>query len=304
MLNVYLESTRHFKTILDFYRFGVSRANEADLYFGHGTDNAEDDIWSLILGSLSLPFTTDTHFYLAGLTQDEKQWLASQLAKRILHRTPVPYLVHQAQFCELSFYVDERVLIPRSPMAELIRQQFSPWVNTDNVTTILDVCTGSGCIAIACCMAFPQAIVDAVDISQEALDVAVINREKHHVEEQLTLIQSDCFDNVPKASYDIIISNPPYVGHDEMQLLPKEYLHEPVLALEATGNGLAIIEKILYSAGQYLDDDGILVVEVGNSEDALVSTYPMVPFVWLEFEQGGQGVFLLTANDLKTYFQQ
>ncbi len=303
MLNAYLESTQHFETILDFYRFGLSRANEESLYFGHGTDNAADDIWSLILGSLSLPFTTETHFYPARLTETEKQHLASQLAKRILHRIPVPYLIHEAQFCEMSFYVDERVLIPRSPIAELIRQQFSPWVNPDRVSAILDLCTGSGCIAIACCVAFPEAIVDAVDISEDALDVAAINRDNYELEDQLTLIQSDCFDHVPKASYDIIVSNPPYVGCDEMASLPKEYLHEPSIALEAAHDGLAIVEKILYAASEYLSDEGILVVEVGNSEDALVSAYPTVPFVWLDFEHGGQGIFLLTAEDVRTYFK-
>lgn len=304
MLNAYLESTRDLKTILDFYRFGVSAANQAELYYGHGTDNALDDIWSLMMGSLFLPFDTDESFYSARVTADEKQFLASQLAKRILHRIPVPYLIHEARFCDLAFYVDERVLIPRSPLAELIHQQFSPWVNADEVTSILDICTGSGCIAIACAMAFPEALVDAVDISMDALDVAAINREKFQLEEQLTLIQSDCFTEVPKARYDIIVSNPPYVGREEMQTLPKEYQHEPSIALEASNNGLAIVEKILYTASEYLTDTGILVIEVGNSETALITEYPTVPFVWLDFENGGQGVFLLTAADVKTFFQR
>lgn len=303
MLNAYLESTRHFETILDFYRFGLSRANEEGLYFGHGTDNAADDIWSLILGSLSLPFTTELHFYAARLTETEKQHLASQLEKRILRRIPVPYLIHEAQFCGLSFYVDERVLIPRSPVAELISQQFSPWVEPEQVSTILDLCTGSGCIAIACCAAFPEAIVDAVDISEDALDVAAINRERYGLEDQLTLIKSNCFENIPNTRYDIIISNPPYVGREEMQTLPEEYLHEPAIALEAERDGLAIIESILFNAGQYLSDDGILVVEVGNSEEALILAYPDVPFVWLDFEHGGQGIFLLSADDVRTYFK-
>ena len=302
MLNAYLEETQPFETILDFYRFGCSRANEEDLYFGHGTDNSADDIMALILGSLSLPYQIDTHMLQARLTIEEKRFLASQLAKRILHKIPVPYLTHDAIFCELSFYVDERVLIPRSPIAELIKQRFSPWVNADKVLSILDLCTGSGCIAIACCYAFPEASVDAIDISCEALDVASINRDNHHLEDRLTFIESNCFDNVPKARYDIIVSNPPYVGRDEMQMLPVEYQHEPSLALEAEQNGLHIIEKILCTAADYLNDDGILVVEVGNSEDALVHAYPMVPFVWLDFEHGGQGVFLLTARDVKVHF--
>lgn len=303
MLNPYLELTQPFENILDFYRFGCSRANEEDLYYGHGTDNAADDIMALILGSLSLPYRIDPYMLQARLTVDEKKFLASQLAKRILQRTPVPYLTHDATFCELSFYVDERVLIPRSPIAELIKQQFSPWIDADKVSSILDLCTGSGCIAIACCYAFSDASVDAVDISSEALDVAAINRDNHQLEDRLTFIESDCFDAVPKTRYDIIVSNPPYVGSLEMQTLPMEYQHEPSLALEARDDGLEIIEKILFSAGEYLNDDGILVVEVGNSEEELINQYPMVPFVWLDFEHGGQGVFLLTAHDVRTHFQ-
>ena len=302
MLNAYLEQTKSFETILDFYRFGCSRANEEDLYYGHGTDNAADDIMALILGSLSLPYQIESHILQARLTLNEKQFLASQLAKRILHRIPVPYLTHDAIFCDLSFYVDERVLIPRSPLSELIKQQFSPWVDPDKVFSILDLCTGSGCIAIACCYAFPQACVDAIDISSEALDVASINRDNHHLEDRLTFIESNCFDKAPQVRYDIIVSNPPYVGHDEMQTLPVEYQHEPSLALKAEQDGLEIVEKILCSAGDFLNDDGILIVEVGNSEYALIDAYPMVPFVWLDFEHGGQGVFLLTARDIKIHF--
>ncbi len=303
MLNAYLESTQHFETILDFYRFGLSCANQAQVYCGHGTDNTEDDIRLLLLESLSLPFTTPPQFYDAKLTQEEKKYLASQLAKRILQRIPVPYLIHKAWFCELPFYVDERVLIPRSPFAELIQHQFSPWIEPSHVGHILDLCTGSGCIAIACCMAFPDAQVDAVDLSTDALAVAKINQERHGLHEQLTLIHSDCFKNVPKKRYDVIVSNPPYVGREEMNGLPKEYQHEPQMALEADNNGLAIVDEILHSAGEYLSDEGILIVEVGNSADILIETYPEVPFIWLDFESGGDGVFLLTAEALKTYIK-
>ena len=193
-------------------------------------------------------------------------------------------------------------MIPRSPIAELIKQQFSPWIEAEDVGSVLDLCTGSGCIAIACCYAFPDAVVDAVDISPDAIDVAVINRNSHGLQDVLTLIESDCFASVPATRYDIIVSNPPYVGQDEMQTLPDEYRHEPNLALETTNNGLAIVEKILFSAHAYLSDHGILVVEVGNSEQALYEAYPHVPFTWLDFEQGGSGVFLLTCQQLKEYF--
>jgi ribosomal protein L3 glutamine methyltransferase len=236
------------------------------------------------------------------LTNDEKERLCQQLERRIISRVPVPYLTHQAYFCDLTFYVDERVLIPRSPIAELIQQQFAPWVDAESVTRVLDLCTGSGCIAIACCYAFPEALVDAVDISKEALEVAEINRQRHELQDVLTLIESDCFAEVPLTTYDIIVSNPPYVSGDEMQTLPDEYSHEPRLALEATNHGLAIVENILFTAHRYLSPEGILIVEVGNSEEALMEAYPEVPFTWLDFEKGGHGVFLLTHQQIKDYF--
>ncbi|WP_133129452.1 50S ribosomal protein L3 N(5)-glutamine methyltransferase [Legionella yabuuchiae] len=293
-----LKSTKELNSLLDFLRFGISEANAARLYYGHGTDNAWDDILALILATLSLPYDGHEQLLPAKLTEDEKRLLTERLKRRILDRVPVPYLTQEANFCDLTFYVDERVLIPRSPIAELIKHQFSPWIDVNRVDRILDLCTGSGCIAIACCYAFPDAQVDAVDISEQALEVAEINREQHGLEEQLILIQSDCFSNVPKERYDIIVTNPPYVGYEEMQTLPAEYLHEPNLALETENNGLAIVEKILRQAHDYLNDKGILVVEVGNSEEALIEAYPDVPFTWLEFESGGQGVFLLTREQL------
>ena len=302
MPDSYIKATKDFNSIIDFLRFGFSRANAATLYYGHGTDNARDDIFALVLGSLSLPLDVDPLLLQAQLTASEKAMLCQQLARRVLSRVPVPYLIHEAYFCDLPFFVDERVLIPRSPIAELIQQQFSPWIAHEDVQHILDLCTGSGCIAIACCYAFPEALVDAVDISTDALAVADINRKRHAVEDALTLIESDCFESVPVKRYDIIVSNPPYVGVDEMQTLPDEYRHEPTLALETSNNGLAIVEKILLSAESYLSDKGILVVEVGNTEEALSDAYPHVPFTWLDFERGGQGVFLLTAAQVKEYF--
>lgn len=289
-------------TLLDVWRYGVSLARKQALYYGHGTDNAEDDIRALLLGSLSLPHDIDPLMLQARLTCGEKQHLSTQLQERILRHVPVPYLTREAFFCGLRFYVDERVLIPRSPMAELISVQFSPWIQAHEVTRVLDLCTGSGCIGIACCYAFPDARVDAVDISSEALLVAEINKERHGLGDEFTLIESDGFASVPKTKYDIIVSNPPYVGADEMNTLPQEYLHEPRMALEATKNGLGLVEKILEHAHDYLSETGILVVEVGNSEDVLVEAYPGLPFTWLDFEHGGHGVFLLTRQQLQEYF--
>jgi len=302
MSDLYKNDTNNFETIIDFLRFGLSRANEANIYFGHGTDNAWDDLWALILKSLFLPLDIDPLLLQAKLTTKEKMILTRQLERRILSRVPMPYLINEAYFCDLPFFVDERVLIPRSPIAELIKTQFEPWVDPNQVHRVLDLCTGSGCIAIACAYAFPDALVDATDISSEALAVATINRKRHDLEETLRLIQSDVFESIPKASYDLIVSNPPYVGSAEMQTLPEEYRHEPALGLLAKNNGLAVVEKILVNAHAYLSDHGILVVEVGNSHEALQMAYPEVPFMWLDFEHGGHGVFLLTAEQVNTYF--
>lgn len=302
MANPYLQLVEPFQTITDFLRFGLSRANAAQLHYGHGSDNAWDDILALVLGSLNLPLDMNPALLEARLCDDEKQFLGNQLYKRIEQRVPTPYLTHQAYFFGLTFYVDERVLIPRSPLGELISQQFSPWVDASSVTNVLDLCTGSGCLAIACSYAFPDALVDAADISEQALAVATLNRANHGLSQQLNLIHSDCFKGIPEKRYDIIVSNPPYVGQAEMQTLPKEYLHEPELALEADDNGLALVAVILQNAKHYLKDDGILVVEVGNSEQALIDAYPDIPFTWLEFEHGGEGVFLLTSGQLNAYF--
>lgn len=302
MSNYLSNETDEFATILDFLRFSLSTALQAKLYYGHGTDNAWDDMRSLILRSLHLPYDVEPHLLNARLTSTEKKHLNKQLDKRINQRIPVPYLINEAYFCDMPFYVDERVLIPRSPIGELIRNQFAPWIDADSVTQVLDLCTGSGCIAMACCEAFPEAQVHAVDISKDALAVAAINLQRLDLAEQLILVESDCFANVPKIKFDIIVSNPPYVGSDEMQTLPDEFKHEPVLALETGQNGLAIVKQILNNARHYLSDEGILVVEVGNSEEALCEAYPMVPFTWLDFEEGGHGVFLLTKQQVDEYF--
>ncbi|MBA2651900.1 MAG: 50S ribosomal protein L3 N(5)-glutamine methyltransferase [Tatlockia sp.] len=303
MIDSYATTTADFETIIDYIRFGLSQAATSNLFYGHGTDNSLDEIVALVLGSLSLPFDCDPLYYQARLTSAEKLKIANGLSRRIIDKVPVPYLTNEAYFCDLPFYVDERVLIPRSSIAELIRQQFSPWIEADKVERVLDLCTGSACIAIACSHAFPDALIDAVDISTDALAVAAINQERYGLQEVLTLIESDCWQKVPKVQYDLIVSNPPYVGHEEMQTLPEEYLHEPQLALETDNNGLAIVEKILANAHDYLSEQGILVVEVGASAEALIEAYPKVPFMWFDFEHGGSGVFLLTRQQLQAHFK-
>ncbi|WP_114833937.1 50S ribosomal protein L3 N(5)-glutamine methyltransferase [Aquicella lusitana] len=289
------------KTIRDFIRYATSRFNETGLYYGHGTDNAWDEAVALVLHTLHLPHSINPAVLDAHLTQKEQTLLFELIEERVIKRIPVPYLTHEAWFANLSFYVDERVLIPRSPIAELIENHFEPWVIAEDVHHILDLCTGSGCIAIACAKAFPAAEIDASDISPDALAVAKINVLRHDVEDQVKLYESDLFASLPKQKYDIIVSNPPYVSAEEMTTLPPEYLHEPKEGLLGGNEGLDFAVRILRHALEYLNPNGILVVEVGNSEFALAERFPDVPFTWLEFERGGGGVFLLTAEQLQTH---
>lgn len=287
------------KTIRDIIRWSVSRFNEAGLYYGHGTDSAWDEAVALVLHTLHLPHDVNPTVMDARITSDERDKLYSLIHRRIHERIPVPYLTQQAWFAGLPYYVDERVLIPRSPIAELIESEFLPWIELNEVQTILDLCTGSGCIAIACAKAFPDAHVDASDVSSDALAVAKINTLRHHVEEQVKLHQADLFHSLPAKKYDIIVSNPPYVDAEDMASLPKEYHHEPQLGLKAGEMGLDFAIRILQDASQWLTPNGVLVVEVGNSEHALAEQYPDIPFTWLEFERGGGGVFLLTAKQVR-----
>lgn len=285
-------------TIRDFIRYAASHFLEANLYYGHGTDNAWDEASALVLHALYLPHDVSPAVLDAHLIETERLKLFELFDKRIHQRIPAPYLTHEAWFAGLSFYVDERVLIPRSPIAELIENQFQPWIEPEKVHRILDLCTGSACIAIACAKAFPDAAIDASDISAPALAVAKINVLRHHVQDQVTLHESDLFNSLPANAYDIIVSNPPYVSDQEMAELPHEYRHEPASGLKAGTSGLDIVSTILHQAKQYLKPQGILIVEVGNSERALIEEFPDLPFMWLEFERGGDGVFLLTAEQL------
>lgn len=285
-------------TIRDYIRWAVSRFNEAGLSFGHGTDSAWDEAVALILHTLHLPHDINPAVLDAHLTQSERENLYKLLQRRIQERIPVPYLTHEAWFGGMPFYVDERVLIPRSPIAELIEHQFQPWIDPHSVYDILDLCTGSGCIAVACAKSFPEANIDASDISADALAVAKINMLRHQVEEQVTLYQSNLFDSLPPKTYDIIVSNPPYVDAVEMAMLPDEFRHEPALGLAGGPEGLDFAISIMHQAYRYLNPQGILIVEVGNSEHALIERFPDIPFMWLEFQRGGGGVFLLTAKQL------
>ncbi|WP_111977100.1 50S ribosomal protein L3 N(5)-glutamine methyltransferase [Algibacillus agarilyticus] len=295
------EAVSELSTLFDMVRWLVSRFNENDVFFGHGTDNAWDEAFSLVCFAVNLPVDGGKDLYPARLTQSERQTIVDMALSRINDKTPLAYLTKQAWYCGLSFYVDERVLVPRSPLAELIEKQFSPWVDTTKVHRALDLCTGSGCIAIAMAYALPHAEVDAVDISIDALNVAEINIDNHNMYEQVIPIQSDVFDGLQGQKYDLIVSNPPYVDQEDMDSLPDEFGREPELGLAAGLDGLDIVRRMLVQASDHLHDGGVLIVEVGNSQVHMPIAYPDVPFTWLSFENGGDGVFLITKEELIQY---
>ena len=286
-------------TIRDLVRWGVSQFNREALCFGHGMPGALDEAVYLCLAALHLPPDLDDVYFDCRLTHEEKRAVLGHYRQRLIERKPAAYITREAWFAGLSFYVDERVLIPRSPIAELVERQFSPWIDADRVERVLDLCTGSGCIAIACAYAFERAEVVASDLSKDALDVAAINRADHGLETRVHLIESDLFESIPPQTFDIIVSNPPYVSEQEMAGLDREFDHEPERGLAAGKTGMDAVVPILQQAAGYLSDDGILVVEVGYSMPALVELLPEAPFTWLEFARGGEGVFLLTSEQLK-----
>ena len=290
------------KTITDFIRWGASIFKQSELYYGHGNSSAIDEAAYLVLHTLNLEPDTHSVYFSSRLTEHEKNALIDIIYRRAEEKIPAAYLTNESWFAGLSFYVDERVLVPRSPIAELIQKHYEPWIDVDNVENILDLCTGSGCIAIANAYYFPHAVVDAVDISQDALDVVLLNIQKHHLMEQVNIIQSDLFSNLADKKYDIIVSNPPYVDANDMASMPAEFHSEPEIGLAAGEDGLELVIPMLEQASEHLTENGILIVEVGNSDYALQERYPDLPFYWLEFEHGGQGIFLLTKEQLDNYF--
>ena len=292
------EAVNELATVNDMMRWAVSHFNGAGLFYGHGTDNAWDEAVQLVLPTIHLPPYISEEIRTARLTRSERQLIAELVSRRVVERIPAPYLTNKAWFCGLEFYVDERVIVPRSPIAELIGNRFAPWLQHEP-QRIMDLCTGSGCIAIALAQAFPEAEVDAIDISGDALDVTQINIEMYGLEQQVIPLSSDLFNHLPAGDkYDLIVSNPPYVDADDMFDLPDEFRYEPELALAAGEDGLILAKRILASAGDFLNEEGVLVVEVGNSYVALQAQYPDVPFTWVEFAQGGLGVFVMTKVQL------
>lgn len=286
-------------TVGDFIRYAASEFNRADLYFGHGNDNAWDEAITLIMYALELPDMLTEHIMSCRLTLNEKLHCLSLIERRIHEQIPAAYITNQANFAGLPFYVDERVLVPRSPVGEWIEKRFDSLIEQDKpVHRILDLCTGSGCIAIACAHYFPEAEVDALDLSVDALNVAQLNIENHGLTEQVIPIQSDLFASIPQEKYDLIVTNPPYVDQEDVDSLPQEYLHEPEMGLGSGADGLDITRVILAQAADHLNDKGLLICEVGNSQVHLEQAYPEVDFHWLTFERGGHGVFFLTKDQL------
>ena len=289
------------KSLRDMIYFGAAAFDNASLYYGHGTDNALDEAAYLAFFALKEEQDFSDEKLDMSLSKDDIATVNELYQKRIESRKPAGYLTNEAWFAGLPFYVNEHVLVPRSPIAELIEEHFQPWVAPEKVNRILDLCTGSGCIAIACALAFPESQVDAADISIDAIEVAKINQKKHQLENRLNIIESDLFSNLQGQRYDLIVSNPPYVDTEDMANLPDEYRHEPELGLTAGETGLDLVIPMLRDAKHHLNSEGVIIVEVGNSEYALAERFPDVPFMWLSFEYGGEGVFMLDAKDVEKY---
>lgn len=292
-------AVRDLQSIQDFIRWSYSRFLQSDIFYGHGTDNAWDEAVQLVLGALSLPLDFPKEYLDSRLTANEKKRILKYVDRRIKQREPLPYILGEAWFMGLPFKVTKDTLIPRSPIMALIEGEFQPWLQQYPLN-ILDMCTGSGCLGIAAALTFEDAIVDITDISEAALAVAEENIALHEVEDRVTAIHSDMFASLTGKQYDLIICNPPYVDANDYETAPKEFHNEPQLALTSGDDGLDFTRAFLGQAANYLQDNGIVVYEVGNSEVALQEAYPDIPFMWVELEQGGNGVFVLTKDELKT----
>ncbi len=296
----YPQAVQQLYTIHDWIRFTASELERNQVYYGHGTDNAWDEATLLVTGSLHLSQNLTEFQLQCRLVEDERILIAQRVEQRIVQRIPAAYLINQAIFCGLPFYVDERVLVPRSPIAEIISSRVSPWMDGKEPARILDLCCGSGCIGIAALKEFPDAQLDLADLSQDALDVADINIQNYGLYEQVAAIHSDLFANL-QGPYDLILSNPPYVDLEDLSDMPDEYHHEPAMGLGSGNDGLDITRQILANALDYLAGDGVLVVEVGNSWIHLEAAFPEVPFNWIEFKNGGDGVFVFTQEQLQRH---
>lgn len=293
------EITNDLLTPRDYIRWASSEFYRHKLSFAHGFEKPLDEAVYLVLFALDLPWDWPETYFDTRLTEKERNRVVTVIMRRIKSRQPAAYITHEAWFCGLPFYVDERVLVPRSPIAELIENRFEPWLGEAEVDSILDLCTGSGCIAIACQYAFPDARVVGSDWSLDALEVARSNREKHGLEQNLELYHADLFADIPAQQFDLIVSNPPYVDAEDMAALSEEFSYEPNMGLEAGTDGLLFAERILRQAPEYLSEHGLLVVEVGNSQAAMMEKHPDLPLTWIEFEHGGSGVFCIHAADLR-----
>ncbi len=286
-------------TLRDLLRFAVSRFNEAGLFFGHGSDNAWDEAVYLLLATLHLPLDRLEPFLDARLTEAERAQVLDVIERRVRDRVPAAYLTREAWLGEHRFYVDERVIVPRSFIAELLEDQLQPWIDDPwSVTSAVDLCTGSGCLAILAALAFPEAQVDAVDLSPDALDVARRNVADYGLEERVRLVHSNLFAGVARQRYDLILSNPPYVNAASMATLPEEYRREPEMALAGGEDGLDLVRVMLREAKEHLNPGGLLVVEIGHNRDALEAAFPQTPFTWLETSAGDEFVFLLRREEL------
>lgn len=287
-------------TIRDLLRYAITRFNTANLFFGHGSNNAFDEAAYLILHTLKLPLDRLDPFLDAHLLPDETANVLQVIERRSTERIPAAYLTHEAWLGEYRFYVDERVIVPRSFIAELIPEQFSPWVDDpEAVAHVLELCTGSGCLPIMLADAFPNAQIDAVDISPTALEVARRNVSDYHLQDRITLIESDLYAKVPKMTYDLIVTNPPYVNSGSMATLPPEYLREPQIALAGGDDGMDLVRKIVAGAGERLTPNGVLIVEIGNEREFAEAAFPDLELTWLSTSVGDDAVFLLTADQLK-----